>query len=465
MGGLILGAMAVWAGAGGYAAWHGSRVLYSPDPPPWSSYVRFHASGGALAYFDGVKLLPAQIAALEATAAKLKIMEGPSGRLDGILFGSGLEWLERAYPESITRHAPIGYVDKITLQEGDQAFMKNVCLHQGTRRLLVQNDWQNWPASIWQLLERDYRREKVGPRHVMYHPRGPRPPPVETPAADGLRPGAFRDRTGSNVLITATRYSRGLDLHDGAGGAYFGANHDTNWSWPLGANALQGSAVAQLGSGRTQPGVVTFRALDGDPNSGAVWETSVTVSPGQGEVTVPFTLQPGGRPVWLQTVIRDDGQGALLGGWRGVRITHSNEADQTPALPFAAGLPRVQPSPGELVGESLWYAPAPDALLSDDWVRLPAEHWRRAEKHSGPVQVRVEFSPDEDHPADPVVVALAWYRAGRFEIMTERVLDLRNTPVVTLEAVVTEPGGWIGLLTRWPEAKGHRMRITAWEQP
>ena len=460
---LILAAMVVWAATGGYAAWHGSRVLYGQDPPPWSDYGRFHPQARALAYFDGVKMTSDQIAALQMVAAKLKTLEGPDGRLDGMLFGSALEWLERAYPESITRNAPIGYMGGITLREGDADYMKDVCLVHGTRRLIAQKGWQSWPPSVWGMLERDYRREEVGSRDVMYHPRGPSPAPVEALPPD-IPPRDYRDKVAGNILITSTRASAGLGLRSGAGGRIYGASQSTNWSWPLGTNDFQGWAVAQLGSGRDRAGVVIFRIVEGDPDTGVVWETPVTVSPAQREVAVPIALVAGGRPVWLQTFMREEDRGTLTGGWRGMRISRSNDSDQSPAPPFDSQLRRVPPGAGEKPGDDLWYASAPAALLPDGWVRLPAENWRRAEPRPGLVRIRVDFTPDLADPADQVVLALGWYRASRFEIMTERAFDLRTTRSVTMEAWVTEPGGWVGLLARC-FAKDHRMRITAWERP
>lgn len=461
---LLLAGMAVWAGAGGYAAWHGSRVLYKPEPPARASYVRMTSTIRSLGYFKGVRMPAGDVAAMEATAAKLQAMEGADGRIEGMLFGPGLEWLERAYPESITRHAPIGYVDGITLHEGDERYLWDVCLRQGEWRLVLQNGWQDWPAGVWEMLKRDYRHELIGARDLMYHPRGPRPPPVEAAAADAPAPNAFRDRTGSNVLITTTRFSPGMGLQDGPGGAVFGASQNTNWVWPLSANSAQGVAVAQLDPAQTQAATVTFRVFDGDPDTAVPWETSITVTPAQREVAVPFARQPGGRPLWLQTVIRASDRGRVVGGWRGLRITHSNVEDRSPAMPFATRLQLVRTS-AEATDEVLWYAANPEAVQPGGWVRLPAENWRRSEDRPGPVRVQVEFLPDRDNPGDPVVIALAWYRAGRFEIMTERVLDLPSTPRVTLEANVTEPGGWVGVLTRWGEARDHRMQITGWERP
>jgi len=123
----------------------------------------------------------------------------------------------------------------------------------------------------------------------------------------------------------------------------------------------------------------------------------------------------------------------------------------------------VVPGREEAIGDELWFAPVPEAVLTDGWIRLPAENWRRTEMRPGVVRIGVEFKPDQADPSSQVVLALAWYRAGRFEIMTERAFDPRTDPSATLEARVPEPGGWIGLLARC-QAKDHRLRITSWEK-
>lgn len=459
---LILGAMVIWAGTGGYAAWHGSRVLYGPNPPAWSSYVRMHSEARALAYFNGVKMPPEQISAWELTAARLKSLEGPDGRIEGMLFGPGVEWLERAYPGNIVRHAAIGYLGGITLNDGDLNYMKDVCLGGGQRRLVAQKGWQSWPGNIREMLERDYRREDVGSRDVMYHPRGPRPPPAEV--GPDIPPAVYRDKVTGNILITSTRISRGMGLHDGVQGGLFGATENSNWSWPLGTGDFRGWAVAQLAPGREHAGVVVFRIIDGDPETGATWEKAITVGPAQREVAEPFVLVPAGRPVWLQTYIREEDRGTLVGGWREMRITRSNEQDQSPPLPYATGLQLLPPAgTGEKARDELWYARGPEALRPEGWVGLPAENWRRMEMRPGIVRVQVEFGRDGGEQTDRAVLILGWYRASRFEIMTEKEIDLRSTRSATIEAWVTEPGGWVGLLARgW--GAGYHMRITAWEK-
>ena len=64
---------------------------------------------------------------------------------------------------------------------------------------------------------------------------------------------------------------------------------------------------------------------------------------------------------------------------------------------------------------------------------------------------------------DPVSLMLAWYRAGRFEIMAERLVDPGTTTEAELSGNMPEPGGWIGVLGRHGTGED-RIRIVRWEQ-
>jgi hypothetical protein len=104
----LLGATLLWFAVGGYAAWHGSRVLYSLDPPPRSAYVRLEKAPPALSYLNGVRMLPEQIDALQRDAARMAALEDVEGKLPGVLFGPALEWFERAYPRLSCGGPPSG---------------------------------------------------------------------------------------------------------------------------------------------------------------------------------------------------------------------------------------------------------------------------------------------------------------------------------------------------------------------
>ena len=450
-----------WVVAGGYAAWHGSRLLYGLNPPARSEYVRVHTDARALRYLEGVRMLPGQIDANERMAAKLRTMEDPDGKLKGVFFGPGLEWMERAYPEAIVPGAPIGLLAGMTLREQDGDYFKGL-VDAGRRRMVEQRDWELLPSSIQQLLARDYRPERVSGRDIMYHPRAARVPPVAAAGPAVLSADAYRDAAGGNVLITSTPYADGMALQSGPGGTAFGATRATNWSWPFGTYDGEGKAVARLQPGATTTGVVTFRVIAGDPQSGEVlWEAPVVLGPERREVVLPVLLQPGGRPVWLQTAVPEAAAGQFFGGWREMRITRTNEQNQSAAVPFGHGLVRVWPEAGEPLTHQVWFSREGQRLSGDGEATLPAENWRRDTLQSGKLSVTAEFTPDPANPGDHLVMTLAWYRGSRFEIMTEKEIDPRTTPRLTLEGYVPEAGGWVGLLTRTGTAQ-HRVRVISW---
>lgn len=225
--------------------------------------------------------------------------------------------------------------------------------------------------------------------------------------------------------------------------------------------------MASLNPGTALKGLVTFRIVAGDPDHGDILlDRPIYLSPGNREVVVPFKVQPGGRPLWFVTQISAASEGTLFGGWREMRITNTSPTDLTPALPFGSGLKPVHPDQmGEAAG-GLWFARDPVTWQPESWVMVPAENWRRDGGTWGVVRVDVEFEANPSNLADPVVVTLAWSRAGRFEIMAEKMIDLRSSRTLALEAPVTEPGGWVGLLTRpaGGEGAGHRMRVLSWQK-
>lgn len=449
----------VWVVAGGYAAWHGSRVLYATERPSREGYVRLDSPARALAYFRGVRMPPDQVDALERTAARLKTLEDSRGRLPEMLFGPALEWMERAYPETIAKHEPIWYHAGTSLHDADVDYFREL-LDGGRRRLIAQRGWQAWPPAIARILEEGYREETVGSRDVLYHPRRGAAGPILADESNSIPANVYRDAVGGNVLIRATQFSRNMALHPSAAGMLFGATENTAWSWPRGARDFQGEAVAEnLGN---TCGSIIFRVFTGGPDGNLLWEAEGAVTPTQRVVRVPLRVQAGDGPLWLQTEKRGGPGAQVLGGWRELRINHADDRRDMPALPFGQGLQLIGASDPE---SNLWFGTSPEALHADNWATVPWENWRWQKRGRWHIRVTVELIPNEADPGDPVVVTLGWYRAGRFEIMSERMVDLRKVSQLTLDARMPEAEGWAGVLTRPAGGRGarHQSRILAWE--
>lgn len=457
MHGLLLAGLACWVVTGGYAAWQGSRVLYGLNPPARERHVRFEPTLPTLGYFAGVRMLPEQIEAMEAAGRRLQSMEGPDGRLPPMLFGQGQEWMERGYPHSIVPGAPVWLHDGTTLHPSDLDYFLAITDH-GQRRILVQRDWQSWPPGIQAMLDRDYLPETLSGRDVLYHPRGAVPPAVGAGWPTAPQPMDFRNETASALLLPATRWSADMKLLPGETGPIFGATTSTNWSMPSGANELVGMAEVRVDAEADTQGMVTLRIRRDDGEQGPLaWEMPVVIGRGQIAKSIPFAIQPGGRPLWLQTLVPESLRGRVVAGWRELRITNSNAADLAPPAPYQAGLAgELAAKPSDWRG-AFWYEKPGD--LPDDWHALPAEHWRSAPATPRQVTVRVELRPGS--PGGSANVILVWYRAGRLEYLAERGLAPGQPQEMVLQGGTPEPGGWLGVLARGHGAAVHIVTVEA----
>ena len=408
-------------------------------------------------------MLPEQREAYEWVAARLETFKDADGRLTGVLFGPGYEWMERIYPESIVPLAPVWYHAGTSLSEGDLEYFKRL-LDGGRSRLVAQRGWEEWPASIRQWLHAAYRAEYVGSRDVIYHPRLPLAPEPTVSGDHNLSTAEFRE-TGSNVMLPATRITDNLKLYRTELGNALGAHSDSNWAWPMGVRSFQGRAVAQLVGAVDGVHSVTFRIMTGQAETGELlWEVPVVLTTQRPRVDLTFALQASGRPVWLQTLVGENSAERVLAGWREIRITEAGGEESSPALPFNQKLKPLGTLSTGLWPDQLWFGRSPARQSANGWSLVPAEVWRKQTTTSSRIEVTFEFEANPKDPADPVVVGLVWYRAGRIELMTEQSFDLRKVDRATLRAWLPEPSGWAGLIARpaGGEGAGHRVRIVSW---
>jgi len=465
LGGTVMGATLVWSVCGGYAAWHGSRVLYGLNPPPRAEYVRLDAAPVGLAYFQGVRLHASQLEAYKITAAQLAEHAAAEGGLKNVLLGPGLELFERGYPEAITRDAPVWYDAGTTLSGEDVGYFRQL-LHGGRRHLITQRGWQAWPVAIQQMLFEDYQEENVGSRDVMYVPKIRDRVPAVNDTPGRLSWNHFHASTQSNVLITATRYSPNMELKAGPRGGVFGAEQDSNWLLPMGPRDFRGQAVAWLQPGFEKDRQVSFRIMAGEGDDAELlWETPALLTAGRPSVSIPFQLQSAGKPLHLQVVVAGEKSAEVFAGWRSVLITRAGQLDSTPPLPYLSDLQRVTPAGADATGQPLWFGrlqPTPDQI---GWMTVPAISWRDYDAATRKVRVTLEFSPDTGRHCDSMEIMLAWYRAGRLEILERKQLDLRAGNQLVMESSLPESVGWVGFIAKpiGTEDLGGLMRVVSWD--
>lgn len=456
--GLMTG-LAVWCVAGGYAAWHGSRVLYAPDPPLRVEYERLVHAPRSLAYFEGVRIHRPLLDSLRALATRVEQLERGAGGMRGMLFGPAVEWFERAYPEAIVPGMPIWYDQGTSLSDLDVPWFEGTLRRAGVRRILSDTAWENWPPSLSAAMARNYRIERVGSRFRLYHPRFPRGVVPPEPVVTSFSQDEFRLAAESNVLLTATVPVGGMEVQKGPRGGFFGRRGRSIWAWPLGAEVMQGRATAVI----EQPGPaaepLTFRIIAGPQgDSEVLWEMPVHLGPRQRLVDIPFFIRPMGRQLLFEVQAPGALADRVTAGWRELRITQASSRRPVPALPISAGL-RRQPGPSNKKDE-LWFA-APGKQPKDGWHPAPFENWRWRRQDFTPVRMQVEFAPGPADWSPEVSVTLGWYRAGRFEVMTHRTVNVNQNARLVFEGGVPEADGWIGIVVSplHPHRPGPRAKV------
>lgn len=464
----------VWSVVGGYAAWHGSRVLYGHQEPVREKYETLRAAPRALGYFEGVRFDPGTLAALRPLAARLRSMDRATNGLEGMLFGSAVEWLERSYPATIVRGAPIWYHSGTSLRNEDADWFVELLRASGVRRIVTHVAWQEWPPVIAERLRREFRRESIGSQFVMYHPRRPVPPPPAKQPVFAVTANEFRSATGSNVMLGATTFDPEMRLIAGMTNKFFGRLGNSVWNWPFGTRVFGGRAAAMLDVSVRKSARVVFRVVARDGASPQLlWEHPVVLTEKRPWVTVPFNLQAAGRPLSLEVMMADEFKAAVAAGWKNIRITHAGDFNPKPSLPFGGSLKAVEAAVADLAtpGPStagMWFARDQSALGADGRVRLPLEHWRfhPMPGQSSVVAVKVAFDTAPGQPTGPVALTLSWYRSGRYEVMTHRMLDLAKEKEISIEGHMAEPFGWVGIQARSPQTGADlspRLRIVSWE--
>jgi hypothetical protein len=451
----------LWALVGGYAAWEGSRVMFSTAEPQRASFIRLEAPSPSLEYLRGVRLDAGLLASLQQAATELERLKAKRGNLSTVLFGPAMEWMERAYPESILRGMPVWFHVGTALRENDSPWLKQQLATKRIDRIVLNPNWESWPGPFRDYLDRDFRAVGFGSCLRIYEAIPPEEAAQRHPlSVAALHPLMFCRRTQSNIHLGTTSLPPRMDYCDSPWGEYLGRTGSSRWVWNEGARDLSGTFVAVLDRREGPPVRIAWRIVAaGDERVLAAGNADVsTESP---QINTPFALQASAGPIRLEIEVPPADEARVTAGWRALWIRQ-------------AGLPSPQPPPAAVDGGELGYteiastgAPLirhpPDAPVGD-WFPAPFEAWREHDACT-PWKVRVNTKRRRDLAGSPTIVFLVWYKAGRIEILREKMANPDDEETIELEGWMPEPGGRLGVAARAADIAqppNCRVRIESW---
>lgn len=459
---VLLGSAALlWMTVGGYAAWVGARVLYGRANLDRSTYVRLEHAPRALRYLEGVRLDADLYESLRLTAKELA---APGCNPRRVLFGPSLEWLERAYPQSIVRGMPVWYDLGTSLRKSDGPWLIGHLTRRHIDRIFVHPSWESWPEDFRAWLATNFRTVPIGRVVKLYERRGDLVAPAAPQSFAANNPLALLDHSGIQVHVRTTRVPAdpAPGFHSSAWGEFYGRPGGWTWSWERPSRIVEGSLVATLGD-REQRHRLNWRIV-ADPAGKRETLSSgdVYLSADEPELRAPFRVEPNGRT--LDFEITTDDARSITAGWRGVRILDAADVADDPVPPGLA-IKAAAKALARADGTTVWMrvAGGRTPASADEPLAVPFEAWTRGPEVSSPWRATVTLSPGDQPDAVAPVVMLLWYKSGRLELLDQFVPPVSDGDF-EVRGRMPERGGWVGIVLR-PVSPGHpldrRVRVGA----
>jgi len=464
---LVPVAAMLWTVVGGYAAWQGSRVMFARRNIDRATFVRLVNAPFPLRYLEGVRLDAGLYQSLMLTAKEVERLAAERGDLRRVLFGPTLEWMERAYPETVMRGMPVWYHVGTALSENDGPWLRAQLEGRGIDRIFLHPGWESWPWDFRTYLDDQFRKIALGPVVRLYE----RDTPESLSAPTGIfaehRPLAWLERTGSNIQVRSTRLpdSPRLGFHASPWGAFFGGEGGWTWKWRCNVNVMDGTLTAVWPKAAGGPVLVTGRVVARDrAKPEVIWQHTMQLSEKQPEQRAPFAIAPAGRKLDFETEVTGDPNAHVITGWREMIIKHAGDTteDVPPPIWLNEAARPIRLGSGRTAwvrGEGGVELPAKGKVSS------PFEAWVYRPEGSSPWKVSLEYEHLAKTGGDVPIVMVVWYRSGRFDLLSQQALPA-GAGVVTLETRMTEPGGWIGVVVRrlQPDRPfNSRVRVVDWE--
>jgi hypothetical protein len=465
------GAALLWMVVGGYAAWAGGRVLYGRASTDRSTFVRLDHPPEALRYMQGVRLDANLYESLLLTAKELERIKTEQGDLSRVLFGATLEWLERAYPESIMRGMPVWYDLGTSLRKSDGPWLIQSLQDKKIDWLFTHPSWESWPDAFQAYLDHDFRKVALGEVLRLYEKKSSLQsfdPPTTFKASNAL---SLIDHTASQIHVRTTR----ITAHDtpeytpSPWGEYYGTPGSWTWWWDRPVRIVEGTLIAKMKPTGSSPTSLSWRIIADPAGARTVLSAGkATLSSSQPDLRNPFRVEPNGLPLSFEIEVSGDDSESVTAGWRDMRILHAGDTQQDPVPP---GINLDEPAVEfkTAAGRSVWLRvmnePKPESLETA-W-DIPFETWTTGLVAPGSWQATLSIQPESKTPGAQPIIMVLWYKSGRLEIV-----DQLAAPVSQGEFTVTgrspESGGWLGIVVRPIEqsasALNAKLRVVRWSK-
>jgi hypothetical protein len=408
-------------------------------------------------------------------AVDLERIKQREGNLSRVWFGHTLEWLERAYPESIMPGMPVWYHVGTALTTSDGPWLIESLQHKDIEYLYAHPGWEDWPEDFQLYLADHYRIASVGV--LRSYELRVRTDTVKVP----LKPFSGQDqvmavleRTGSTIHLgtTQVRADSAPTLCSSPWGDFYGTTGSWSWEWQRNVRQVEGVFIAKLAEpAERAEGVDINWQVVADPNGirEVLWSEKVSLGRGETEHRSPFRFQALGRKVSLEIAVVGSTALEVQSGWRNVRITHAGETDLTTPPP---GLKQVGlAQSGNLSdGQQSWrrWMDEADAGMEavDALTAHPFEIWAPGPTDGGEWAATLEIEPVPDSNGVVPILMLMRFKSGRLDLVQQLAPPVKSGLFV-VKGRSAELGGWMGIAIR-PVEKDRplhsRLRVLRWSE-
>jgi hypothetical protein len=366
-----------------------------------------------------------------------------------VYYGPGLEFLERVWPMQKSPGLSLWMSWGTTYGVLEDAVLRKALSQQGAfSYMLVAEAFDDWvvPSAASELANH-FTKRKIGQGWLLYERIAPR-------TVVSIRPLEFLAAFGGNV--DSTQLNSAMELqHLNDGRSFLGLAHGSG-EILLAAPSYRagGEVVLRRIPGRNAPSAAVQFAVFAVQGNKLYprWSADVSLPADQTEVVMPFTVDSSGLPLRFFVSIPSSLGESVFAGWRGLRLTHSQDGPEVPPklLPDAEdAVPAGAAQRGALLPAG-WDPPqvfVRNAKLGDQGLELSSggEIWIRLTGLFAEIAGVASVRDGVALPAQPVV-SVIFYKGARIDVLSQAALRESNRRFA-FKAWSAEADGWLVILS------------------